>query len=362
MVQGSTVVGRVCHIAAANPGGPRYAANQTPAERHGYNNLILLCPTHHTVIDDDEEAYTVQRLTKMKTDHEATAGTMADADAATGAQLLLSVNQSGGIAAHTIHTLNVHLPPSAPVPQALPVSAGMTFFSVGEALANAGFPGEQEFTFDTTRFTYLRLIPPSNQPRVGLPHVLNVFKQARVLPMSDNWSGATAVRNRHGAVFYTAATSHDMASFTQGFASGELWGMNNRLFQSQRRQAFPTEPVEEIYIVPAVTMEKLYVTTLPNYVQVAMKEFGLALPCTVEFGIKGIEGAYISFPHYPAGHIVGPIYEEAFRRTYPLHEPTPEAMTDLIRRFASDFYELVGAKRADMFEEKFIVAHQLPPR
>jgi hypothetical protein len=59
IVQGDTLVGEICHIKAANPGGPRCDANQTAAERHGYDNLILLCGTHHTVIDDDEEAYTV---------------------------------------------------------------------------------------------------------------------------------------------------------------------------------------------------------------------------------------------------------------------------------------------------------------
>jgi hypothetical protein len=56
----------MCHIKAARPGGPRYDPLQSAAERHGYDNLILLCGTHHSVIDDDEEVYTVERLIKMK--------------------------------------------------------------------------------------------------------------------------------------------------------------------------------------------------------------------------------------------------------------------------------------------------------
>ncbi len=64
IVQGGTVVGKICHIKAVNENGPRYDAAQSAAERHGYDNLILLCANHHTVIDDDPEAFTVDRLLK----------------------------------------------------------------------------------------------------------------------------------------------------------------------------------------------------------------------------------------------------------------------------------------------------------
>ena len=64
-------MGEICHIKAANLSGPRYDPRQTAVQRHGYDNLLLLCANHHTIIDDDPEAYTVKRLMKMKTDHEA---------------------------------------------------------------------------------------------------------------------------------------------------------------------------------------------------------------------------------------------------------------------------------------------------
>ena len=78
IIQGATVVGKICHIKAANPKGPRYDAQQTPEDRHGYDNLMLLCANHHTVIDDDEEAYTAERLIKMKRDHEQRTSPMKD--------------------------------------------------------------------------------------------------------------------------------------------------------------------------------------------------------------------------------------------------------------------------------------------
>lgn len=51
--------------------GPRYDNTQTDQERNGFDNLILLCPNHHSVIDNDEKAYTADRLLKMKLDHES---------------------------------------------------------------------------------------------------------------------------------------------------------------------------------------------------------------------------------------------------------------------------------------------------
>jgi hypothetical protein len=118
LIQGDTVVGQICHIKAAKPGGPRYDDQQTDAERHAFANLILMCGTHHTVIDDDEEAYTVQRLLKPKAEHEKGAAQIDDRFAEHAAQLLIkqtvsSANQSGGITAHTVNadTINLHPPP-----------------------------------------------------------------------------------------------------------------------------------------------------------------------------------------------------------------------------------------------------------
>jgi hypothetical protein len=53
LVDGTKVVGKICHIKAQSKGGPRYDPNQTQVERHGYDNLILMCGRHHDVIDAD---------------------------------------------------------------------------------------------------------------------------------------------------------------------------------------------------------------------------------------------------------------------------------------------------------------------
>jgi hypothetical protein len=59
----------ICHIEAALPGGERYNQDSSPEYRNSYENLILLCPNHHTATNDVQK-YTVEELRKMKKSHE----------------------------------------------------------------------------------------------------------------------------------------------------------------------------------------------------------------------------------------------------------------------------------------------------
>jgi tetratricopeptide (TPR) repeat protein len=65
-----TVVGEICHIKAQSPKGPRYDPQQTDDERHGFDNLLLLCHNHHKAVDDHPETYTVETLREYKTQRE----------------------------------------------------------------------------------------------------------------------------------------------------------------------------------------------------------------------------------------------------------------------------------------------------
>jgi hypothetical protein len=66
IVVDETVVGKVCHIKAKEPGGKRYDPTQSPQERHGFDNLVLMCGPHHDVIDDDDTNFTVEVLKQLK--------------------------------------------------------------------------------------------------------------------------------------------------------------------------------------------------------------------------------------------------------------------------------------------------------
>lgn len=73
LVQGSSgaLLGEMCHIRAASEGGQRYDPTQEDLERSQAENLIILCPTHHSLIDQDPITYTAEALLAMKTHHES---------------------------------------------------------------------------------------------------------------------------------------------------------------------------------------------------------------------------------------------------------------------------------------------------
>jgi hypothetical protein len=78
-----------------------------------------MCANHHTVIDDDEAAYTVQHLREIKAAHEAKSASIADGGATAAATLFVQpftdIGQTGGFSEHTVHseTINVQSAPSA---------------------------------------------------------------------------------------------------------------------------------------------------------------------------------------------------------------------------------------------------------
>lgn len=68
-VASDTLTGEVCHIKGRRVNGPRHDPGLTEDELHAFENLILLCPTHHHVVDADPAGYPVERLVAMKAAH-----------------------------------------------------------------------------------------------------------------------------------------------------------------------------------------------------------------------------------------------------------------------------------------------------
>lgn len=64
------VVGQIAHIYALNVDGPRGRSDLTESELNGVSNLILLCPTHHVVVDGQYESYPANILREWKDRHE----------------------------------------------------------------------------------------------------------------------------------------------------------------------------------------------------------------------------------------------------------------------------------------------------
>lgn len=68
------VTGKICHIKAKSRRGPRHDPAQTDEERHGFDNLVLLCGQHHDIIDSDPKTFTVELLKEFKELHERKGG------------------------------------------------------------------------------------------------------------------------------------------------------------------------------------------------------------------------------------------------------------------------------------------------
>ncbi|MDR2001939.1 MAG: hypothetical protein LBQ74_02815 [Prevotella sp.] len=69
LVIGDTLIGEICHIEAAEPGGSRWNKALDDELCRDFNNLILMCPNCHTLIDSDEKKYTTDLLMSWKKRH-----------------------------------------------------------------------------------------------------------------------------------------------------------------------------------------------------------------------------------------------------------------------------------------------------
>jgi hypothetical protein len=110
------VTARICHIKGNKPTSKRHDPAQSEEDRQGFDNLVLMCPVHHDVIDADHVTYTEGVLRAIKAEHEARyrdqppPSTRAEelfvanvVMEVSDGSIILSANQSGGQTAHIIH-------------------------------------------------------------------------------------------------------------------------------------------------------------------------------------------------------------------------------------------------------------------
>jgi hypothetical protein len=99
------VTGKVCHIRGKSPLGPRHDPSQSDDERNGYDNLVLLCGTHHDIVDAHPERFTVELLKDFKEIHERSGGNeLSQEDARLARRLIDSCSRGEVINARTIQT------------------------------------------------------------------------------------------------------------------------------------------------------------------------------------------------------------------------------------------------------------------
>jgi tetratricopeptide (TPR) repeat protein len=105
--------------------GPR-GADASEEDINGYDNLLLLCPNHHKEVDGHRNAYPIERLRKIKADHEA------------WVQLVLETAMGSDYSLFTLpgtHRKNPYFIPKKEV------TAAISSFRAGDALVLSGPPG-----------------------------------------------------------------------------------------------------------------------------------------------------------------------------------------------------------------------------
>lgn len=230
LVLDATIIGEICHIRSPKPNGPRHDPRLSPEECHAFENLILMCANHHKVIDDNEDAYAVERLEKIKVDHESLAQRLPDAQV-NAIALILSSAQSASITAQTVTAGSIHFHSPAPLANydlSLARAAAAREFLSPEL---ARILTQQLFIFDRAIVNFLcastESLAPGDHWTTFLPSNPSLYPTAteiRDLPKED----ATLL-----AEFYDSL--HGIENMVSRWHDAEtLWDMNmwNVLMQS----------------------------------------------------------------------------------------------------------------------------------
>ena len=64
------IIGEAAHIRGEKTGSQRHDENYLTDKVNEYDNLIYLCPNHHTLIDKQGSTYTVEEIIGWKERHE----------------------------------------------------------------------------------------------------------------------------------------------------------------------------------------------------------------------------------------------------------------------------------------------------
>jgi hypothetical protein len=224
------------------------------------------------------------------------------------------------------------------------------FFTPEEVLIKFGYEHEQELRFKRDRAIYIRLYPKhSDQPRVGLARAIAV---ASKLSPPQRLVSSPSGRNDWGAV-NVEPQGDGIMSLTQIFTSGELWGLSEEPFQSNKPE-----------LVPAIRAEKGYVAALDNYRLVYERELKMRPPFVVEFGATGLKGCHLLVPsvEFPSlGQDAGAINRDSISHQTEIQGFDPAEWREALRGYLMDFYDLAAVDRTKVLTDRHVAANDLAP-
>jgi hypothetical protein len=242
----------------------------------------------------------------MKADHEAQATRISDDFAETAAHLLINqsvttVNQSGGIAAHSIHadTINVHLPSVPPTQhtawQLQPAADyPSSFIDDGKTLCRPRSILGSEPVLDIVWYNgpqfFMRIVPsvPPAKPW-NFTELKGMIDAARLLPLPAYYESGFSSVNQFGAVVLNCRHVEDQnsaAQITQVSRHGEIWGIDKRSAVDDGKIQFG---------------EKTIARALQGYLSFSRDYLRVEAPVTIIAGLTDVQG--YEFHHPMKGHV-----------------------------------------------------------
>jgi len=235
------------------------------------------------------------------------------------------------------------------------------FFGPSESIASFGNPGEQEYIYPQNKAFYARLFPTyGDQPRVGLVRMVELFQARKVLCMAYQMHDGIFARNEHGPIVLSPSGNNTVHALTQGFATGELWGVNSQVFRTHPELLGGKKGIA----IGTISVEKIYVQTLRSYLATLHDELGMRPPYTLELGAVGIQGCYLGLPsvEFSNGQFYGPIGKPEIRIRYSLEQGTEAELLNALRRFFVELYDLVAVSREHILTDEIVAKNDLPSR
>lgn len=105
------VIGEMAHILAHSERGPRSDADVSLDRLNAYENLMLLCPTDHAVVDREPEKWPAQRLRSVKRETEAWVARRLHSPRNAGKKCLFVISGPSGVGKDVIIGRLIHALP-----------------------------------------------------------------------------------------------------------------------------------------------------------------------------------------------------------------------------------------------------------
>lgn len=204
------------------------------------------------------------------------------------------------------------------------------FFGEGETLARIGEPEEDEieFSMETDRALYLRLIPTSRKSYPFTPRQLS-WNAGALGTLWLRHDTGLSTSNEQGHIVFRPQGSHgpNIVALTQTFFSGEIWGLNRHFMRF-------SDDFKRM-IVPSLPFEQTYFDTLQRYVNFAT-QLGLSPPFVFEAGLAGANDFWLARDY---GLAIGPIRQNAIAFERTLTDIEDATLSDCLLKFFERVYD-----------------------